>query len=63
MPAPARKRSATLARPTSESKPILAVILALIGAFLLVAMITHTSNEDSWLANAKKKVSKVCMME
>jgi len=49
MPAPARKRSATLARPASESKPILAVVLALIGAFLLVAMITHTSNDKSWL--------------
>ena len=49
MPAPARKRSATLARPASESKPILAVVLALIGAFLLVAMITHTSSDKSWL--------------
>ncbi|MFZ9992555.1 MAG: hypothetical protein ACO3J6_09140, partial [Opitutales bacterium] len=29
MPAPARKRSATLARPASESRPILAVVLAL----------------------------------
>lgn len=47
MPAPARKRSATLARPASESKPILAVVLALLGAFLLVAMITHTSNESN----------------
>jgi DNA segregation ATPase FtsK/SpoIIIE, S-DNA-T family len=41
MPAPARKRSATLARPASESKPILAVVLALVGAFLLVAMLFH----------------------
>lgn len=49
MPAPARKRSATLARPASESKPILAVVLALIGLFLAVAMITHTSSDTSWL--------------
>jgi hypothetical protein len=49
MPAPARKRSATLARPASESKPILAVVLALIGLFLAVAMITHASNDVSWL--------------
>ena len=57
MPAPARKRSATLARPASESKPILAAVLALFGVFLLVAMITHTSNESnivpsSWLPSA-----------
>ena len=50
MPAPARKRSATLARPASESKPILAAVLAVIGAYLLVAMITHASNDASWLA-------------
>jgi len=48
MPAPARKRSTTLARPASESKPLLAAVLALVGVFLLVAMITHTSNEASW---------------
>ncbi len=48
MPAPARKRSTTLARPASESKPLLAAMLALVGVFLLVAMITHTSNEASW---------------
>jgi S-DNA-T family DNA segregation ATPase FtsK/SpoIIIE len=51
MPAPARKRSTTLARPASESKPILAVLLALVGVFLLVAMITHTSNETTILPN------------
>ena len=50
MPAPARKRSATLARPASESKPILALVLGLIGAYMLVAMITHASNDVSWLA-------------
>ena len=49
MPAPARKRSATLARPASESKPILAAVLALVGLFMLVAMITHSSNDRSWL--------------
>jgi DNA segregation ATPase FtsK/SpoIIIE, S-DNA-T family len=56
MPAPARKRSATLARPASESKPILAVVLALIGVFLIVAMITHTSNDKSWLPSADTTV-------
>jgi S-DNA-T family DNA segregation ATPase FtsK/SpoIIIE len=49
MPAPARKRSTTLAAPASESKPILALVLALIGAYLLVAMITHASSDVSWL--------------
>jgi len=47
MPAPARKRSATLARPASESKPILAVVLALIGAFLLVAMLFHVRSDQN----------------
>ena len=50
MPAPARKRSATLARPASESKPLLAAVLALVGVFMLVAMITHASTDVSWLA-------------
>ena len=50
MPAPARKRSATLARPASESRPILAVVLALVATFLVVAMITHASTDRSWLA-------------
>ncbi|MEY4307097.1 MAG: translocase SpoIIIE [Verrucomicrobiota bacterium] len=50
MPAPARKRSATLATPASESKPILALVLALVGAYMLVAMITHAGNDVSWLA-------------
>lgn len=45
MPSPARKRSSTLARQASESRPILAVSLALIGAFLLVAMVFHTPND------------------
>jgi S-DNA-T family DNA segregation ATPase FtsK/SpoIIIE len=49
MPAPARKRSATLARPASESRPILAVVLALVATFLVVAMITHASTDRSWL--------------
>ncbi len=47
MPAPARKRSTTLARPASESKPILAVVLALIGAFLLVAMLFHAPSDQN----------------
>ena len=48
MPAPARKRSATLARPASESRPILASVLAIIGAFLLVAMAAHAPNDHFW---------------
>jgi hypothetical protein len=47
MPSPARKRSTTLARPASESRPILAVSLALIGAYFLVAMVFHTSNDQN----------------
>ena len=47
MPAPARKRSTTLARPASESKPIVAVVLALIGAFLLVAMLFHAPSDQN----------------
>ena len=47
MPAPARKRSATLARPASESKPILALVLALVGAFLLVAMLFHGATDQN----------------
>ena len=47
MPAPARKRSATLARPASESRPILAVVLALVGAFLLVAMLFHAPADQN----------------
>ena len=47
MPAPARKRSTTLARPASESKPIVAVVLALIGAFLLVAMLFHAPADQN----------------
>lgn len=49
MPAPARKRSATLARPASESKPIFAVILCLVGAFLAVAMLFHAGNDQNLL--------------
>ena len=47
MPAPARKRTATLARPASESRPILAVALALVGAFLLVAMLFHSAADQN----------------
>jgi S-DNA-T family DNA segregation ATPase FtsK/SpoIIIE len=47
MPAPARKRSTTLARPASESKPIVAVVLALVGAFLLVAMLFHAPSDQN----------------
>jgi len=50
MPAPARKRaSATLARPASESRPILAVVLGVIGTFLLIAMAFHTLQDAFWM--------------
>jgi S-DNA-T family DNA segregation ATPase FtsK/SpoIIIE len=50
MPAPARKRTtATLARPASESRPILAVILGVIGTFLLIAMAFHTLQDEFWM--------------
>ncbi|NBR43007.1 MAG: hypothetical protein EBU04_09210, partial [Verrucomicrobia bacterium] len=49
MPAPARKRSATLARPASESRPLLAVTLGVIGAFLLIAMAFHTNKDSFWM--------------
>lgn len=43
-----RRKSATLGRPTSESRPILAVVLAIVGLFLLVAMAFRTANQP-WL--------------
>jgi len=50
MPAPARKRTtATLARPASESRPILAVILGVLGTFLLIAMAFHTLQDAVWM--------------
>ena len=47
MPAPARKRSATLARPARESRPLLAVVLALVASFLLVAMLFHSAADQN----------------
>ena len=49
MPAPARKRSATLARPASESRPILAAVLALGAAYLLVAMLFKGAADQNLL--------------
>ena len=49
MPAPARKRSASLARPASESRPLLAIVLGVIGTFLLVAMAFHTNKDSFWM--------------
>ncbi len=46
-----RRKSATLARPTSESRPVLALVLALAGAFLLVAMALRTANQP-WLLSS-----------
>ncbi len=47
MPAPARKRSASLAKPASESHPVLAIILGLIGTFILVAMVFHSKSDQT----------------
>ena len=47
MPAPARKRSATLAKPASESHPVLAIVLALVGVFILVAMVFHSKSDQT----------------
>ena len=49
MPPPVRKRSATLARPTSESRPIVAVILFLLATFLLVSMGFREHGQDCFL--------------
>lgn len=49
MAAPVRKRSATLARPTSESRPITAVVLLLLGVFLLVSMGFRESGQACFL--------------
>ncbi len=49
MPAPARRRTATLARPASESRPILAAVLAIAALFLLVAMGFHQSSDANML--------------
>lgn len=45
MPAPARKRSATLARPASESRPLLALALAILGGFFLFSMVFHSAQD------------------
>ncbi|MFN7339845.1 MAG: DNA translocase FtsK 4TM domain-containing protein [Opitutia bacterium] len=42
------RRSATLARQTSESRPILALLLALAGSYLLVAMVFRSADQP-WL--------------
>ena len=42
------RRSATLARQTSESRPILALLLALAGGYLLVAMLFRSADQP-WL--------------
>jgi len=46
-----RRKSATLARPTSESRPVLALLLALAGAFLMVAMTFRTASQP-WLLSS-----------
>ena len=55
MPAPARKRTATLATPASESRPILAVILGLLATFFVVAFVSHSVTDEnlvpSWFTN------------
>lgn len=47
MPAPARKRSTSLAKPASESHPILAIILGVIGTFLLVSLAFHSVSDQN----------------
>jgi uncharacterized membrane protein YhdT len=47
MPAPARKRSASLAKPASESYPILSITLGLIATFILVAMVFHNKADQT----------------
>jgi len=49
MPAPARKRTATLATPASESRPILAVVLGLVAAFFILAFISHSVTDENFL--------------
>jgi len=49
MPAPARRRSTTLARPASESRPLLAAVLALGAAYLLVAMLFKGAADQNLL--------------
>jgi len=49
MPAPVRKRTATLARPASESRPILAVVLGLLATFLVIALVFHSSTDANLL--------------
>ena len=49
MPAPARKRTATLATPASESRPILAVILGLLATFFVIALVFHSSADANLL--------------
>ncbi|GBL27051.1 DNA translocase FtsK [Verrucomicrobiota bacterium] len=48
MPAPARKRTTTLATPASESRPILAVVLGLIATFFVIAFISHSVTDENF---------------
>ncbi|MFM7208477.1 MAG: DNA translocase FtsK 4TM domain-containing protein, partial [Verrucomicrobiota bacterium] len=56
MPAPARSRTATLARAASESRPILAAVLAIVAAFLLVAMGFHSQSDGNMLPGFLERV-------
>ena len=49
MATPVRKRSATLARPTSESRPIVAVVLFLLGVFFLTSMAFRDAGQECFL--------------
>ncbi|NBV79859.1 MAG: DNA translocase FtsK, partial [Verrucomicrobia bacterium] len=49
MPAPARKRTAALATPASESRPILAVVLGLIATFFVIALGFHSVTDHNLL--------------
>jgi hypothetical protein len=60
MPAPARKRTATLATPASESRPILAVVLGLLATFFVIAFVSHSLTDENffpgWFTNATNDV-------
>ena len=57
MPAPARKRTATLATPASESRPILAVVLGLVATFFVIAFITHSVTDESFFSGLFKNAT------
>ena len=57
MPAPARKRTATLATPASESRPILAVALGLVATFFVLAFISHSVTDENFFPSLFTKTT------